>query len=301
MEKTKKKKIIFIGMGTIATGVLGFFGWQAWSNNKEKKKDLANEQMAENKKDSFHSSDTTNHKSSYSLPSGGSGSDKFPLKSGSRGAHVKALQLALIAKYGASILPHYGADSDFGNEVAAGLKKAGLPANIDESTYNVLVGSSGGSSYDATKVADALYNAANNQDFPTALTTLKQVGNTVQYTAIDTLFKTNYTFGFVHKTLVNGMLDSFPDETQKQQIRLEFSRMGLKYDGSKWSLSGIETPEIITINEAEVFEKNGRSFNVEAGIILGYPTVIKNGWVYFYPVNSHVLLRVKNNSIKLNQ
>jgi hypothetical protein len=295
MEKKDKKKIIFIGLGTIATGVLGFFGWQAISNGKEAKKEQA-ERSAENQKGSQHSSDSTGHKSTYSLPSGGSGSDGFPLKSGSRGAHVKALQLALIAKYGASILPHYGADSDFGNEVAVGLKTAGLPAIIDQSTYNVLVGSS----FDSTKAADALYNAANNQDFPSALAALKQINSTDQYTAIDTIFKTNYEFGWVHKTLVNGMLDSFSDDTQKQQIRLEFSRMGLKYDGSKWSLSGIEIRRIITLHDTEVFEKHGRSFNVMAGTILGYPITIKHGWVYFYPLNFHVLLRVKRNSIKIN-
>jgi hypothetical protein len=304
MEKKDKKKMILIGLGTVATGVLSFFGWQAWNHSQTVKKQEESEKSSESSKGSQHFySDNSNsgYKPPRTLPSGGSGGgDDFPLRKGSKGGHVKALQQALIAKYGSSILPKYGADGGFGSETAAGLKTAGLPATIDQTTYNVLVGSGGsGGGFDASKVADALYKAANNQDFSAAIAALKQISNTDQYAAVDTIFKTNYIFGWVHKTIVNAMLDSFTDDNQKQQIRLEFSRMGLKYDGNKWSLSGVDIPKIITTRETEVFEKDGKGMKVKEGTILGFATGIKQGWVYFYPINTHILLRVKNNSIKL--
>jgi hypothetical protein len=46
----------------------------------------------------------------------------FPLTSGSNNAMVKQLQNALIAAYGSSILPKYGADGDWGSETTTAVK-----------------------------------------------------------------------------------------------------------------------------------------------------------------------------------
>jgi hypothetical protein len=42
------------------------------------------------------------------------------------------LQEALIAKYGKQILPRYGADGDFGSEMAAALKKLKFPQQLNK-------------------------------------------------------------------------------------------------------------------------------------------------------------------------
>lgn len=47
----------------------------------------------------------------------------FPLKKGSKGSLVKQLQTALIAAYGTSILPKYGADGDWGTETDTAMQK----------------------------------------------------------------------------------------------------------------------------------------------------------------------------------
>ena len=45
---------------------------------------------------------------------GNTGGCNFPLKKGSINNCVKQLQLALMAKYGSTILPQYGADGNWG-------------------------------------------------------------------------------------------------------------------------------------------------------------------------------------------
>jgi len=294
MEKEKKKKIIFASLGTAALGILGYFGFQWAKDSKENKAEKkAKEKLPGNLPDS-----TGIKPAQRSLPGGGGSG--FPLKKGSRGANVKALQQALMSKYGSSILPKYGADSDFGDEVAAALQKEGLPPTIDASTFNTITGgtgNSGGSGIDAKKLADALYNAVESTNLSQALSSLKQMNSVADYTAVNKEFENN-TIGFVTKTLVNGLLDAFSDESQKVQIRLEFTRMGLKYDGTKWSLSGLERHSIITIADTQVFEKGGTATHVVANTILGEGIGIKNGWVYFFPFNTRVLLKVKQETVK---
>ncbi len=164
-------------MGTAAAGVLGYFGFQWWKDNKGNK--AQNNAKINLPNSSYlpgnNPSDSTGARPAQrALPSG---NNDFPLKKGSKGAHVKALQMALIAKYGSSILPKYGADSDFGNEVAAALLKEGLPPTIDEGTFNVITvgaGNNASSGIDAKKLADALYQCCmENTDLNQALSTLQ--------------------------------------------------------------------------------------------------------------------------------
>ena len=46
---------------------------------------------------------------------------------------------------------------------------------------------------------------------------------------------------------------SLTGDEQKQAIRFEFIRMGLQYDGKKWSLSGLGGLPIITNQETTVW------------------------------------------------
>ncbi len=59
------------------------------------------------------------------------------------------------------------------------------------------------------------------------------------YTSANEVFKQNRING-VRQTIVNGLLNIFTNDTQKQQIKFEFLRIGLQFDGNKWSLSGFD-------------------------------------------------------------
>ena len=310
-KKKQKKKVLFIGLGTITTGVLGFFGWQYWKDHKDAKKMLKQNNASTNTNSGNNNTytpktDSTPHKESHHPTYS---NDGFPLQKGSRGTKVKAFQQALIAKYGASILPRWGADGDFGSETAAGLQKAGLPSVIDSSTYYALVGgssntntsNSGGSlsDDDAKSISKSLHDAIDNSKPDDAIKALQRMNSTDDYSKVNTEFKKTDS-GWVSKTIVNGLLDAFTDESQKVKIRLEFTRMGLKYDGNKFSLSGIPYLLITKIN-TEVYEKDGKAIEVKKDTLLGHPVGIRNEWVYFFSFNKHILLRVKKEHVTIHK
>ena len=124
-----KRKTILIGLGILGTGVAGFLGWHYWKNKKKA-----------NQEEDTRSITDSSGGGSIAMPS--AKNDDFPLKRGSKGNRVTQLQNALVKKYGAWILPKYGADGMFGKEMEAALVRAKMPTVINESTYSKLVGSS---------------------------------------------------------------------------------------------------------------------------------------------------------------
>ncbi len=128
----KKKRIKIVAITLLGVGAAGFGFWK-WKEIQKQKQNLP----------PGEDSNFPGTNESYSLPktnhSNSKGNDEFPLKQGSKGIRVKALQEALISKYGKSILPKYGADGDFGKEMVNDLKTKGYPSAIDESTINYLV------------------------------------------------------------------------------------------------------------------------------------------------------------------
>lgn len=293
MEKAKpnkKKKFLLIGLGVAATGLLSYFGWDYYQKRKKKKEDEASDSDTSSdipllppKKDTF----TPNY---FTQPQ--KRNDDFPIKKGSKGAKVKAVQDSLIAKYGKDTLPRYGADGDFGSEMVAALKKLNLPESIDETTYNVLVSAP---SLDASALAKSLYKDAVNKNLSGVIASLKKMRTKDDYTAVSNQFKT-YTLRGVSQTLVNGLLGSFSDETQKQQIRLEFSRMGLKYDGTKWSLSGLDGFRLMTIAPTTVWRTPEEGAKVPANMILGTEIATSKGFTLFE--NNGKKFIVKTTTIK---
>src|ERR1051326_2263819 len=102
IKKKKRKKLLFWGLGLSAAGVLAFFGIEEAKKWKQKNSD-------KNNGEDNAPYDTTDRTSMLSpapiIPSKPKVTDDFPLKKGSKGEKVKALQQALIDKYGKSILP----------------------------------------------------------------------------------------------------------------------------------------------------------------------------------------------------
>lgn len=300
--KTKSRKPLWIALGVTATAVGTFFGWE-WLRGRKK----SSSKMGPSTESSA-SYTTASSTQSTSASSGGwqiktntspVSRDEFPLKKGSKGERVKSLQLALIAKYGKSILPKYGADGDFGSETQIALEKQGLPTQIDESTFNLFVK---GAAPDAKSLAQKLLQAATSRNYTSALELLKQIRNTQDYTSVNSYFKEMRIDGDVRKTLVTGMLDTFKAPAQQDSIRMQFLRMGLKYDGSKWALSGLSTHTsalLITTEPAEIIDyKRKIKVQVPANMVLGYFLQSKNGYTLFKTLEKNKKLIIKTSSVK---
>ncbi|MBO9565541.1 MAG: hypothetical protein J7621_22380 [Niastella sp.] len=308
-KKKAKGNIVLTALAVGAAGILGYLGWQYYKKRKASKSsgtsaDLMTILPSTNISTSYPSYSNpqpapvpipvipkaTTQSSTAKKTAAPAGS--FPLKKGSKGDLVKSLQQALIAKYGASILPKYGADGDFGSETVAALAKAGLPATIDESTYYVVV--QGNSSVtDKNAMAGKFLTAAAAGDFSTVMNLLKQMKTKQDYQQVSAIFVENRLRG-VRQTLVNGLLGSFANETQKQQIRLEFLRMGLKYDGDKWSLDGFDGRPIVTTEATNVWINATENMPVPASMVLGAEVSRKLDYTLFENNGRYFLIATKS-------
>lgn len=271
------KKIMYITLGLAVTGLLGYFGWNYYE--KKKNSNNAEADFTTDNKDTTTANDNIPAQASAST----NVHNNFPIRKGSRGEYVRILQQALINRYGAGILSKYGADGDFGDEMETALQKVHLPTSIDESTYNLLVK---GTSPDSDALAKSLVSAAITRNFNKVIEALKQLRSTDDYAKVSGQFKL-YRVNGVHQTLVNGLLRSFVPEEQKQQIRMEFLRMGLQYDGNKWALSGIEKKLIITTMPTWVFANRHEKIKVPAEVVLGTALQHKNGFILFENNQQH--------------
>ncbi len=296
VKKQRTKKIIIASVAVSAAGILTYFGWQYYKKRKDSSSgtDLSKLLQKTGTDAASYSSSNSDvvtpkpKKGTVKTPrSNSSGSDSgsgFPLKRGSKGDNVRMLQQALINKYGKNILPRYGADGDFGAETVAALKKAGLPAQVSESTFNVLTQ---GTRPDTTNLGKDLYDAASSGNFSKVITLLKQMQTVDDYTKANDVFKQN-RLGAVRQTIVNGLLSSFSSTAQQQALRMEFLRIGLQYDGNKWSLSGFDGRPIVTKAATTVWLNASNGVKVPARMVLGNEvsrrldyTLFENNGKYF--------------------
>ena len=308
-KKQQKKKIVVTTLAVGAAGILGYFGWQYYKKKKEKNDEAPDVSF---KKKTVHPdlpvyNDTPVFKPVYNpapkprtkrqpvynypemdLPAS---KDGFPLRRGSKGDKVKALQEVLIAKHGRQIMPRYGADGDFGSEMTIALKKLKIPASIDESTYNVLV-----QGHKGTKItmAQQVYTAASKNDFPKTVQLLKRLNTKDDYKEVSEEFKNYRLKGGVRQTLVNGLLNTFTKDEQKQAIRFEFLRMGLQFDGNKWSLGGFDGVSIVTIEPTTIWVNSSEAIKVPARMVLGNEVTKRLDYTLFENNGKHFLVQTKS-------
>ncbi len=281
-NSSEGKKIVFAGLCITAVGILGFMGWEKYKKYKDAKRE-------ENDSENFPIQKVV----TANLPNTNTNTS-FPLKQGSKGEEVKALQNMLTAKYGATILGKYGADGKFGPALSEVLKSKGLPTVIDENTYKVLVNAK--SNLDTSGLAEKLFRATLTKNFSQVLPLLQQLKSTNDYSTVSENFK-KFRLSGVRQTLVNALMNTFTGK-QKQKIQLEFTRMGLKFDGTKWSLSGIEFPlRIMTTVPTTVWKDTQTAISVPANLILGYKLQNHNGFTAFKSIHNQQFL-VKTDSIK---
>lgn len=295
-RKAKKKKIIITTLAVGATGIIGYFGWQYFKMKKAAKHDDLDSIIANMNQPIVTTPvlpvvrPKTKTKTTYSSTATAERNDDFPLKKGSKGENVRRLQDALIIKYGKQTLPKYGADGDFGSELVSALKKLGLPATINESTLNVIAQ---GTTVNPSTVGKDLFNAANAKDFNKTISLLKKMKNVDDYTTANNVFKESRINGGVRQTIVNGLLTVFLSDTQKQAIKFEFLRMGLQFDGSKWSLSGFDGCPIVTMIPTSVWINATESVKVPARMVLGNEISKRLDYTLFENAGKHFLVQTK--------
>jgi predicted CopG family antitoxin len=299
-RKPRQKKIIIGSIAVAATGILGYFGWKYLQDKKKETGETGFKRKepeyipppapvppvkvvyvpVEKQKKESPWKRTENKTGNYQPEA-----SEFPLKPGSRGEKVRMLQDTLIAKHGRQYFPKYGADGQFGIEMARGLAKLKLPATISESVYHVLVEGA-----EQVSLADLLKQAAEKKDFAKAIALLKRIKNTDGYTEVNKEFSTLRINGGVRQTVVNGLLNSFTKPIEKEAIRLQFLRMGLQYDGKKWSLSGLDGLPLVTIRQSRVWVSKTESFEVPARMVLGNEITRKSGYILFENKGRHFLI-----------
>ena len=276
-KSNEGRKVVLVGLSLTALGILGYIGWSKFKEYRERKREESNPENLPASVPKIVSPIRTG----------------FPLKQGSSGAEVKAIQQMLIQKYGVSILPKYGADGSFGSELSAALRSKGLPEIIDENTFNMLINPR---TINAPVIAKGLFQAILTRNFAQIIPLLQQLKSTSDYSTVSENFK-QFRLGVVRQTLVNALLNTFSGD-QKEKIKTEFLRMGLKFDGSKWSLSGISfPPRVITTIPTLVWNDNETAIKVPANYLLGYQVAERNGLTVFKSIKDGEFL-VKTESIK---
>jgi hypothetical protein len=294
-KKQQKKKIIVTTLAVGATGILGYFGWQYFKKKRQAKTNDLDSLITKVQEPVIPKTSIVPVKSKPKLPAYTPNqipekTDGFPLTKGSKGEAVRKLQEALIAKYGSQILPKYGVDGDFGSEVLNALKKVGLPSSVTESTFNVLTQK--GESSNISSVAKELYKAVIGKDFNKAITQLKSLKTVEDYSTANEVFKQNRING-VRQTIVNGILSAFSTDSQKQKIKFEFLRMGLQFDGQKWSLSGFDGLSIVTAFPTQVWISATESVKVPARMVLGNEVSKRLDYTLFENKGKYFLVQSK--------
>jgi hypothetical protein len=282
-RKPKPKTFLWAGLGIATVGVAGYFGWRHYQM-RNRAIDFEPVLLPEN---------------TGLVPSPTVKGDSFPLHNGSRGTMVGQLQKALISRYGTSILPKYGADSIWGDETQKALISKGLPTVLDEAAFNrILAGNktASGTAFNSQTMAGTLADSIFQKNYSRAMQALSQLRSVSDYSAVNTWFKERRIFGVRH-TLVTALLKFFP--AYKTQISQQLSRIGLKYNGSQWSLSGLgalQGPAIRTIRPTAIWNGDNITVEVPANMILGSELQSQNGFTRFI-TKDHKILHVRTNAI----
>ncbi len=243
IKKKRTKKVVLFSLGTLVLGTLAFFGIKHFKKTKNENNDNTDNQTTDNL-DSETPVQTPAHTKSHTGLPPSRNSDAFPLRLGAKGDKVRLLQQALLRAYGAAILAKYGADGQFGNELESALRSKGYAVPLQEADFLKITGEKKEetkaapatiSKFDPAAIAKGIYYSIVAKDYTAAITLLKGIRDTTNYSLVSGEFK-NYRINGVRQTLVNAMLGSFSEKSQKQNTQTVLKSMGLKYDGKTWKI-----------------------------------------------------------------
>jgi hypothetical protein len=99
------------------------------------------------------------------------------------------------------------------------------------------------------------------------------------------------------------MLSAFTSTSSRDKLRMEFLRIGLKFDGNVWTLSGIPNEtQLITTEETEIYDpKHEVKVKVPNGMVIGHLLQEKEGWTYFRTLEKNKKLIVKSDKVKIHE
>lgn len=150
--------------------------------------------------------------------------------------------------------------------------------------------------FEPAALANTIRNGVIGKQFLAVYAALKKIRNLADYKAVNTKFTglVSSLTRFTRQTLVNALLDAFKLEAQRKVLFYEFKRIGLKYDGSKWTLGTIDvTPELITTEATKVWKDPRTSVNVPMHMILGREVCKRGNFTLFEHAKSYFLVESK--------
>lgn len=299
-----KTKYLLLGAGVLAVG--GYLYYQNYIKNSDSTDNESSDDtpQVETSITDYSPPAPPKQQGSYHKPKPSNSS--LPLKYGSRGTLVKDVQLALIKKHGGDILPKFGADGYFGDEMVTALRSVGLPTLIDYKTYgDIIKGKSENNkekesdkkkkpekkdnSYSDEIIADLLYSGISQRSIDTALRGLWKIKNMLHYVKVNEKFKLKRIGGGVKKTIVTALSHAFPFDPNRAKYRAQLYRIGLKWRNDKWALAGIAQNRLITIKQTKVLDAQGQSMIVPTNTIIGEFIEAKNGLTEFKTVDGKTL------------
>lgn len=312
--EAKTKKYLLWGLGAVAVGTGGYFLFKyLQEKNDQKSVDDFKEDLNEGSVSVPSSSSQPSYSPSPRPSRPSVVYNQFPLKYGSKGTLVRDIQTALNKKYGAKI----DVDGDWKGQTENALVAKGLPTVIDNQTYaKIITGTYGKGSnskpsntsnkkpdkkekptpeVSSSAISKQLHTAIEKDDVFSAVSALKKIKNIAKYKKVNEIFKKTkyYTFmdGYVSRTIVNALLDQFTSTEYKKKINAELYRIGLKYDGTKWSLSGLlaGTKRLVTILPTVVWDAKGKRLPVPRSTIIGTFIRAKNGITEFETLDGRIL------------
>lgn len=298
-----KTKYLLWGLGAVAVATGGFF---LFKHLNEKNDEKSAEDDNQGDDSDSPASDSHGSASPVRRPSGRKPTvyNQFPLKYGSKGTLVQDIQTVLNKRYKAGI----DVDGDWQGQTESALVKFNLPTTFDSQAYaKFIAGSSSkkeskktgkqkSTGYVSPKsIANDLHDAIEKDNIFQAVSALKQIKNKASYNSVNEEFKKRkyltLSEGYVSRTIVNAVLGQFGSSEYKKKLNNEFYRIGLKYDGSKWSLSGLltGTNQLITIQPTQVWDAKGNRMSVPRSTILGTFIQAKNGITEFETLDGRIL------------
>lgn len=118
-------------------------------------------------------------------------------------------------------------------------------------------------------IAATIHAAILKKDFTAAFNQLKFIRSVHDYSVVSKEFLKKRTAG-KPQTLVSGLLYTFKTESQRLALKKAFNAMGLKYDGKKWSLSGLDGGQLlITTQSTKVWQDPQNFVQVPINMVLG--------------------------------
>lgn len=228
----------------------------------------------------------------------------FPLKLWSRGPLVTSLQNALNQKHGMNLKT----DGVLGPITQSAMISAGFPSILFEDQFRKLIdGKKKQEStpsktptdqkpktkwkFDPLRMSDIFHFAIEHHKFSKVRELLGLMNSVDDYKAVNRFFEGRKMFDRRTRSLLSGLFHKFTTDWGKKVLSGHFFRMGLKFNGNKWSLKGISGFEwrIKTIVKTTVWNDKKQTLKVPSGTILGDWIGSKKGVVKFRTLDGKLL------------